>query len=200
MSFFPETSATLMGELRGGDGEAWISFVSLYGPRIVNACQALNVNRTTAEDIAQDILLKLVTNLAGYDPEKGGFTKWLNTVIRNEIRTHARSAAVRLVQQAPAIACGDWFDELADSVTSVIFSDERVLLHAAIDQARATARPKEWEVFRRRHIPDTASGKVKTVKEVAAELGLTVALVKVIDHRFLNRLRVLLPQLKGLIN
>lgn len=49
-------------------------------------------NRAVAEDLAQDIFLKVVDRIQTFDPAKGAFTSWFWQIARNVVIDHYRSA------------------------------------------------------------------------------------------------------------
>jgi RNA polymerase sigma-70 factor (ECF subfamily) len=78
------TRKSLLLRVRDSDDEqAWTDFVAFYENFIYHILYCLNINTTDADDLVQDILLKLWKNLKTYDPEKGRFRIWLNRVVRN---------------------------------------------------------------------------------------------------------------------
>jgi RNA polymerase sigma-70 factor (ECF subfamily) len=80
VSHLPSTSATLLGRLRDpADAAAWAEFDRRYRDLIVRFLQARALQRADAEDLAQDVLAKLVTGLRGfeYDAARGKFRGYL---------------------------------------------------------------------------------------------------------------------------
>src|SRR5262245_46437929 len=82
------TSATLLGRLRAqpDDEQAWDRFVECYGPQIYNWCRQWALQQADAEDVTQNVLLRLATKLRTftYDPKRS-FRGWLRTVTRNAL-------------------------------------------------------------------------------------------------------------------
>ena len=78
-----QTSVTLLGRLRqeGTDQQAWVEFVRRYGPRICGWCRQWGLQEADAQDVAQDVLLKLAAKLRtfAYDPTRS-FRGWLKTL------------------------------------------------------------------------------------------------------------------------
>ena len=56
-----KTSLTLLGRLRRDpkDQAAWSEFVARYGPRILQWCRGWGLQESDAQDVTQDVLLKL---------------------------------------------------------------------------------------------------------------------------------------------
>ena len=101
MSVFPETPCTLLVKLAAQmtgryDEFAWQRFFELYQPAIVKFAENQGA-AADAEDIAQQILLKLVDVLrAGrYSGDAGHFRSYLATLIRREVIDFWRAANAR---------------------------------------------------------------------------------------------------------
>src|SRR5436190_15592130 len=82
------TSPTLLGRLGRcpTDQAAWNAFVDRYGPRIYAWCLHWRLQEADAEDVTQNVLLKLARQLTGfaYDPAKS-FRAWLKTLTRHAL-------------------------------------------------------------------------------------------------------------------
>ena len=81
-----KTSATLLARLRQvpADQAAWVQFTERYGRKIYAWCRLWNLQQADAEDLTQDVLLKLAEKMQtfDYDPAKS-FRGWLKTVARH---------------------------------------------------------------------------------------------------------------------
>src|SRR5215471_5958033 len=79
----PTTRVTLLARLRQDptDQAAWDVFVERYGRHIYRWCRQWHLQDADAEDVTQDILVKLCQNLRTftYDPSLT-FRGWLKTV------------------------------------------------------------------------------------------------------------------------
>src|SRR5262249_4514938 len=75
-----QTSATLLARLRQvpADQAAWAQFTQRYGRKIYAWCRRWNLQEADAEDLTQNVLLKLAEKMQTfvYDPEKS-FRAWL---------------------------------------------------------------------------------------------------------------------------
>jgi RNA polymerase sigma-70 factor (ECF subfamily) len=75
-----------------GEDSAWEMVVKSYGKRIFNLSYRY-VNRTDeAEDLTQDILIRVYQNLKSFRAEAGSFQNWILRVARNLIIDHYRQA------------------------------------------------------------------------------------------------------------
>src|SRR5215471_13685309 len=88
----PMTRVTLLARLRQNppDQAAWDEFVELYGRHIYRWCRQWGLQDADAEDVTQEILLKLACKLRdfAYDPKRS-FRGWLKTVAHHAWRDFA---------------------------------------------------------------------------------------------------------------
>ncbi|MGE0594185.1 MAG: RNA polymerase sigma factor [Vicinamibacterales bacterium] len=73
-----------------GDQAAWESIVRLHWRRVFNIAYKFVGTREQAEDLAQDIFLKLFRSLGSFD-RRANFQTWLVSVSRNLCIDHYRS-------------------------------------------------------------------------------------------------------------
>jgi RNA polymerase sigma-70 factor, ECF subfamily len=73
-----------------GDDAAWEAVVKSYGKRIYNLSYRYTNRRDEAEDLTQDIMIRVYQNLKSYRAESGSFQNWLLRVARNLIIDHYR--------------------------------------------------------------------------------------------------------------
>jgi RNA polymerase sigma-70 factor (ECF subfamily) len=81
-----------------GDDAAWEMVVTSYGKRIYNLSYRYTNRKEEAEDLTQDILIRVYQNLKSYRSEVGSFQNWILRVARNLIIDHYRQ--VRRFPQA----------------------------------------------------------------------------------------------------
>jgi len=73
-----------------GDSSAWQKLVISQHRRVYGICYRFTGSATDAEDLTQDVFLKVYRNLDSFDATKGGFTTWLTTLTRNLLVDHFR--------------------------------------------------------------------------------------------------------------
>ncbi len=84
------TDHALLGRLGGSDGD-WETFVATYYSKVEKIATARVRNRDEAQDIAQDVMMKLVRRLRkGWKDEKGraGFEALLNVIINHCVASY----------------------------------------------------------------------------------------------------------------
>jgi RNA polymerase sigma factor (sigma-70 family) len=90
----PETDATLVAQAIGGDRRAFAVLIERHYDFIYRtACKWLG-RRQDAEDIAQEVCIKLASVLRSFDG-RSAFTSWLYRVTLNQVRDTQRSATRR---------------------------------------------------------------------------------------------------------
>src|SRR6516162_11806038 len=92
----PSTNISLLCDLREDSRreEAWTVFHSRYRGVILGWCLRRGLPPDGAEDLTQDILLKLFQQLPRYrhDPARGQFRGWLKAVVNNALTDFWRRA------------------------------------------------------------------------------------------------------------
>jgi len=73
-----------------GDAEAWEEIVRTHNRRIYNICYRFTGSADNADDLAQEVFIKMYRTLASFDPAKGAFTTWITTMTRNLLVDHFR--------------------------------------------------------------------------------------------------------------
>jgi RNA polymerase sigma-70 factor (ECF subfamily) len=79
-----DTDDDLLGRCRAGDEAAWQALVSRHTRRVFNLAYRFVGRVDEAEDLTQDIFVKVYQSLARYRSEEGSFGTWLTTVARNQ--------------------------------------------------------------------------------------------------------------------
>lgn len=75
----------LIKRARGGDGAAWEEIVSLYSRRIFNLAYRFTSSVSGAEDLTQEVFIRIYKTLDQYDPKQGDLSNWLMRLARNLI-------------------------------------------------------------------------------------------------------------------
>lgn len=73
-----------------GDHGAWEAIVRQYNSRIYNLAYRFTGRFDEAEDLAQEIFLKVYRTLGTYRPESGSLLTWMVRVGRNHVIDHYR--------------------------------------------------------------------------------------------------------------
>jgi RNA polymerase sigma factor (sigma-70 family) len=190
------TRITLLGRLRRDptNESAWSEFVDHYGPKIMGWCQKWNLQEADAQDVTQNVLLKLAEKLRdfSYDPSKS-FRAWLKTVAH-----HACSDFLEH-RQKPGLGSGDshvgrlLLNAAAreDLLQHLEQEFDREILEEAMLRVRLRVAPQTWQAFwLTAH--DTLSGA-----EAAARIPMQVAQVYVAKRRVQKMLQEEVSRLEG---
>jgi RNA polymerase sigma-70 factor, ECF subfamily len=85
-----QQTGALVRRCLAGESVAWEEIVRLYNRRIYNLCYRFTNSPDNAEDLTQEVFIRVYRTLATYDIEKGAFTTWLATLTRNLLVDHFR--------------------------------------------------------------------------------------------------------------
>jgi RNA polymerase sigma-70 factor (ECF subfamily) len=182
------TSSTLLDQLRQPDQpEAWRRFVLLYAPLLFVWARRQGLRETDAEDLVQEVLVKLVRELPAYRRGPGqSFRAWLFRVTVNQCRDFRRRQATR------ALPPDDGLSGVAEAPAPELEEAEyrRLLVQRALEVIRRDFNDTTWTAFHGLMVEGRAAA------DVAAGLGLSVNAVWLARHRVVRRLR---EELDGLL-
>jgi RNA polymerase sigma-70 factor (ECF subfamily) len=85
-----QQTSLLVRKCLAGDAVAWEEVVRLYHRRIYNICYRFTNSPDDAQDLTQDVFIRVYRTLGSYDLEKGAFVTWVTTVTRNLLVDHFR--------------------------------------------------------------------------------------------------------------
>lgn len=77
--------AELIRRARSGDGAAWEEVVSTFSRRIFNLAYRFTSSVEAAEDLTQEVFIRIYRTLDQYDPKQGDLSNWLMRLARNLI-------------------------------------------------------------------------------------------------------------------
>ena len=190
-----KTSATLLARLRQvpADQAAWVQFTERYGRKIYAWCRLWNLQGADAEDLTQDVLLKLAEKMQTfvYDPAKS-FRGWLKTVARHAWSDSwsGRKAAVA-AGGSQALELLHTVEAREDLVRRLEEEFDRELLDEAMARVRMRVRPQTWEAFERLALQGQSGA------EAAQALGMKVATVFVARSKVQKMLQEETQKLEG---
>lgn len=73
-----------------GDAMAWEQIVQRHHRRIYNLCYRFTGSAHDAEDLTQEVFIKMYRTLESYKVERGAFFTWVTTMTRNLLVDHFR--------------------------------------------------------------------------------------------------------------
>jgi len=85
-----QVAAILVRRCVAGDAGAWEEIVRRYNRRIYNLCYRFAGSADDAQDLTQEVFIKMYRTLNSYDVDRGAFVTWVTTVTRNLLVDHFR--------------------------------------------------------------------------------------------------------------
>lgn len=73
-----------------GDAAAWETILQQHGRRIYNLCYRFTGRAEDAEDLAQEVCLRIYRNLASFRVDQGSLRTWIISLTRNLLIDHYR--------------------------------------------------------------------------------------------------------------
>jgi len=80
----------LVARCLGGEESAWEELLRAHNRKIYNLCYRFTGRPSEAEDLTQEVFIKVFQTLTTYDAVQGAFSTWLNRVARNHLVDHYR--------------------------------------------------------------------------------------------------------------
>jgi RNA polymerase sigma-70 factor (ECF subfamily) len=190
------TDVTLLARLGHDprDQAAWREFVVRYGPKILHWCRRWRLQEADAEDVTQDVLLKLNARMASFAYDDGGsFRAWLKTLAHHAWRDlvdERRRAGVAAGESSigtllNSLEAGDGLvEELQEEL-------QRELMDRALERVRPRVSSRAWQVFRLTALEGWSGAAT------AGHLHMKIAQVYLAKSRVTKRVREEVRMLEG---
>lgn len=164
---------------RSGDREALGELYDHYFPRIYHYVLARTGNPPEAEDVTEDIFVRMLSGIGRFEWKQAPFAAWLFRIARNQLISHLRRNGVRRSEGRIAESMVDTAPDPFTQVETKLSFDEVFEASRALPNAQ---REVIWLRF--------AAGL--SVGDTARVLGKREGNVKVLQHQAIARLRKLL--------
>jgi RNA polymerase sigma-70 factor (ECF subfamily) len=175
------------------DQAAWVQFTERYGRKIYAWCRHWNLSEADAEDVTQNVLLKLTEKMQTfeYDPARS-FRAWLKTVARHAWSDYWSSRkAVVATGGSQVLELLQTVEAREDLIGRLEDAFDRELLEEAMARVRMRVTPRTWEAFERTALQGQSGA------EVAQAVGMKVATVFVARSKVQKMLQEEMLKLEG---
>ena len=170
--------ASVVRRCVAGEALAWEEIVRQYSRRIYNICYRFAGSASDAEDLTQDVFIRLYRTLSSFDCERASFNTWVTTVTRNLLVDHFRKTRNDRVTDSMDVAPGEsddsqpLSDRLADSGPAPDAHIERRETREQVQAALLKLSPELREAVILRDLQDM------DYKEIAQALKVPEGTVK----------------------
>jgi RNA polymerase sigma-70 factor, ECF subfamily len=174
-----------MAGLAAGDLTALEALYDRYGSLVFSVGLRVLLDRQLAEDVTQEVFLRLWRRPWAYNPDRGRFISWLMSVSRNRAIDERRRLNRRYVAEdrgddtAPELPD---LGRLRDPLTLAVLADQRREVVAALEQLPQAQR----------EVLELAYFAGLTQTEIATRTGEALGTVK-------TRVRLGMQKLRGLL-
>lgn len=164
----------LANQLKVGDTEAGEEIFNYFSPLIYRFFMARILNQACAEDLVQDVFLKVVARIDTFDDELGNFSGWIWQVARNSLIDYYRDKKEVAFADMP-----EGFEDMhkAKDITHVKMAAKEIL-----DMVK-NFKEDEQEVFTLHYISDLS------YKEMSKITGKSEGALRVAVYRLNKKIR-----------
>jgi len=163
---------------RGGDEMALSRLYEHYFPKVFRYVNSRLAAAEDAEDVTEEIFLRVIHNLGSFTWRGLPFGAWLFRIARNEVVSHVRKQKTR----APSAELTEFIPDPSQDHTLVI---EQQMTVAMIREAAERLPEAQRQVIALRF------GAGLTVAETAQALKKTENNVKVLQHKAIAKLQTM---------
>jgi RNA polymerase sigma-70 factor (ECF subfamily) len=167
------------------DPERWEEFDRIYRPILFGYLRKLHLNETDADNVIQDVYVKLLAKIHTYNRTKCRFRTWLFRVTQNTLIDHVRRKACQqkvLEGWAVHVLAARPSDSAKMNEGWNQIHREKILAHA-FKVVRARVSRTAWACFEQRMLRD------RPAAEIAPELNIEREHVYVHTCRVMKRVR-----------
>ncbi len=168
------------------DAQALSDLFEVYRPKLKGWLMARGVGNGTAEDIVQDVMIKVWTRAVLFDPAKASFATWVYRLTRNKWIDHQRKHG-RMDVRDPELMKVIADDEVPSAEEDFMTQESTEILRnhiARLTEAQQMAIRMAFLEF-------------KTHKQISAETGLPLGTVKTRIRSAINALKASMARQQG---
>lgn len=171
----------LILELQNGNQRAFERIYELYSESIYGIIYSIVNDKDIAEEILQDVFLKIWDNASSYNSDKGRFFTWILNIARNASIDQLRSKRHKNSQKNLA---ADNFVDILESNSNFSAKADAIGIQKYIDVLKPVCKK----------LIDLLFFKGFTQKETAEELDMPLGTVKTRNRACINQLREMLVE------
>lgn len=171
----------LILELQKGNQKAFERIYELYSESIFGVIYTIIKDEETAEEVLQDVFLKIWENATSYDSTKGRFFTWILNIARNSSIDKLRSKSFKNSQQN---LNSDNFVDIIESKTHFSAAVDAIGIKKYIDILEPVCKKLINFLF----------FKGYTQKETAEELEMPLGTVKTRNRACIQKLREIVAE------
>ena len=167
-----QVAAMLVRRCLAGDAVAWEELVQRHHRRIYNLCYRFAGSADDAQDLTQEVFIKMYRTLKSYDVEKGAFMTWVTTITRNLLVDHFRKSKQDRMTDSLDAAPSEHedamplSDQIQDQGPAPDARAQSVEVGAAVHQALQKLSPDLREAVILRDLQDMDYRDIATVLKV----------------------------------
>jgi RNA polymerase sigma-70 factor (ECF subfamily) len=175
-----EVERATVDRARLGDQNALADLYDWYMPRVYRYAVARLGNAAEAEDLTEEVFLKMLGAIGGFRWRDVPFSSWLFRIAHNEVATHYRRTAQR---GGPTAGLSDDMVDVRDGPATQV---EALLTMEEVRRATDTLPEAQRDVIVMRFAVGLS------ISETAKALGKREGNVKALQHKAVARLQKLL--------
>jgi len=185
-SFIHDRFERLAARMQQGDERAARELYDELLRKVYGFCMARVSDRAVAEDLTQDIFLKLVSHIAQFDSSKGRFLVWFWRLARNTVIDHYRRGKEMVFSDLPHSEEDQNPEESLAWVEGPERETERQLTLGHVNVFLAKLDQEEQELFRLRFVAELSYREIADIlgRNEGALRVATSRLKKKINHHF----------------
>jgi RNA polymerase sigma-70 factor (ECF subfamily) len=178
---------TLLQRLRAREQDAWSRLLHLYSPLVRAWCQHQGVQGADADDVTQEVFQAVVTGLEQFQKDRPGdtFRGWLRGITRHKLLDFFRRRSTQPQAQGGTTA-GHRLQQVPQPDAPLPEETQQQvaeLYQRALALMQSEFEANTWRAFWRTAVDGQAPA------DIAAELGMSAAAVRMAKSRVLHRLK-----------
>jgi RNA polymerase sigma-70 factor, ECF subfamily len=166
-----DADVQLVERCLAGEDAAWEELIRTHTRRVYGICYHFTGSDAEAQDLAQEVFLRLYRSLSSFRPHDGSFTVWLSRIARNLLIDHYRKSRMQRVTDSidDQVAVVEQRGSLMDR------TDARVASREASDLIRGALQKLSPELRETVILRDVEEMEYR---EIAGVLGIPEGTVK----------------------